>query len=305
MICVVQANFCGEVMNVMLLRILNFQENNYPHAIARQFPRIFCKILAYWNRPEIDEYFAELMVNSRKERNGFPANVASDIVYMSMMHARQSAHPGMYPASIVPGRQGKPVSSLSGEYSVGALFRAAEAGDIATISRFIAAGFDVDIYDERQWTPLMICAANGYDQMASELLGAGAYVGHVDMAGYMPLHWAAFNGQIRMVALLLDNGADVNAYSVHGWTALLQAVTRGHSEIVQLLLDRGADVNAASDDGSTPLHKAAASGRLREVLVLLQKGALARVKNREGAMPIDLAAKVKHQSVIMALTGCP
>jgi ankyrin repeat protein len=286
-----------------MMQILNYCEGNYPHALERQFPRVFSKILAYWNRPEMDAYFADLMVNSRKDRNGFPADVASDIVYLSMVHARQEVFQSADPSSIVPGRNGKAVRLPAGDFTVAALFRSAEAGDVASLTCFVNAGLDIDILDERQWTPLMIAAANGNVAMADLLIEAGAHVTHIDTAGYTPLHWAAFNGRAGVVELLLNHRADVNAYSVHGWTALLQAVTRGRSDVVKILIERGADVNAAADDGSTPLHKAAAAGRLLEVLLLLQKGALAQSRNRDGMLPIDLAAKGRYQSVVVALTG--
>jgi ankyrin repeat protein len=286
-----------------MLQILNNCAGNYPHALEDQFPRVFGKILAYWNRPEIDAYFADLMVNSRKDRNGFPADVASDIVYLSMVHARQGAFQPADPLSVVPGRNGKAVNLPAGDFTVGALFSAAEAGDVVSLSRFVDAGLNVDMLDERQWTPLMIAASNGHAEMVGVLIAGGAHINHVDTAGYTPLHWAALNGHAAAVELLLSQRADVNAYSVHGWTALLQAVTRGRADVVKILLERGADVNAAADDGSTPLHKAAAGGRLLEVLLLLQKGAAAQVRNREGQLPIDLAAKARHQSIVVALTG--
>jgi ankyrin repeat protein len=286
-----------------MLQILNNCAGNYPHALESQFPRVFSKILAHWNRPEIDAYFADLMVNSRKDRNGFPADVASDIVYLIMVHARQGVFQAADPLSIVPGRNGKTVSLPAGDFTVGALFASAECGDVVTVSRFVDTGLNVDMFDERQWTPLMISAANGNAQMVGVLIAGGAHINHVDTAGYTPLHWAALNGHAEVVELLLNHSADVNAYSVHGWTALLQAVTRGRADVVKILLERGADVNAASDDGSTALHKAAAGGRLLEVLLLLQKGAGAQVRNRDGQLPIDLAAKARHQSVVVALTG--
>lgn len=76
-------------MNAKMLRILNNREQNYPHALEDQFPRIFNKIIEIWDRPEIDAYFTQLMVSDRLNRQGFAKEVASDIVYLTMVHARQ------------------------------------------------------------------------------------------------------------------------------------------------------------------------------------------------------------------------
>ena len=80
-----------QIMNERLLKILNSREQNYPHALERQFPRIFEKVMSLWDSPEFDAYLAELMVTTRSNRQGFPQEVASDIIYLHMVHESKNS----------------------------------------------------------------------------------------------------------------------------------------------------------------------------------------------------------------------
>jgi hypothetical protein len=51
---------------------------------------VFEKIMALWNSSEFDVYLADLMTTTRIDRQGFPREVASDILYLSMLHERKS-----------------------------------------------------------------------------------------------------------------------------------------------------------------------------------------------------------------------
>ncbi len=289
-------------VNTKTLRILKGLKGHYPHALEQQFPRVFDKIMAMWDKPEIEAYFIELMVSNRASRQGFPKKVASDIVCLSMLHAQQQkpvlAGNPWHEADIFiePSAQAPSVAVSRKD-----LIKAVETGDLKVVERILSAGFDVEVCDERQWTPLMIAAYNGNEKMALLLINSGGNVHHADNAGYTCLHWAAFNGHVEMAGLLLGKGAEVNARSLHGWTALLQAATRGHSAVTSILLDAGADINRASDDGWTALHKASANGREQEVVLLLGRGADVMAKCKDGALPIDLARKNKHEQIVALL----
>ena len=77
-------------MDTGLLKLLNGNEQNYPHALEGQFPRVFEKIMALWDSSDFDAYLADLMTTTRSSRQGFPREVASDIIYLCMLHDRLS-----------------------------------------------------------------------------------------------------------------------------------------------------------------------------------------------------------------------
>lgn len=290
-------------MDARLLKILNNREQNYPHSLAQQFPRILAKILQLWDSPEIDAYFNDLLVTKRSDRQGFPSEVASDIMYLSMVHARQSGREetDVWGAVAEPVRQ--EIERQGFHFSPQGFIKAAESGQRGAVGLFLSAGVDVDTCDERLWTPLMISAFNGNEEVAGLLIRSGADVQHADTAGYTPLHWAAFNGYAKVVQLLLDKKVDVNVRSQHGWTPLLQAATRGHLTVSAMLIEHGANVNAASNDGWTPLHKASANGHFAEVMLLLSKGADAQAQYADGMTPLDIAIKNKQDKIVAALSA--
>lgn len=290
-------------MDARLLQILDHREQNYPHTLEQQYPRVFSKIMELWDSTDIDAYFIDLMVSDRPDRQGFPPEVASDIVYLSMVHARQRDRDEVDPWGHVSEKIKNGIELQDLPFSPEGFLKAAESGKREAVALFLSAGVDVDTCDERQWTPLMISAFNGNEEMAALLIKSGADIHHKDVAGYTPLHWAAFNGFTQVVQLLLSKHADVNARSVHGWTALLQAATRGHLSVSFILIEHCADVNAASNDGWTPLHKAAANGHFPEVMLLLRKGADARARYANGVTPLDLATKNKHEQIVAILSG--
>ncbi len=291
-------------MNIELLEMLSNDGSHYPHALERQFPRILEKIMAMWEKPEIDDYFTELLVSKRSDRRGFPPDVASDIMNLSIVYASLHA-----PAPVgsawdkLPENFRNRVEMEGVSYSRQGLFQAVESGNSIAASLFISAGLDVDILDGRHWTPLMVSSFNGNEEMAELLINAGANVRHMDDSGYTSLHWAALNGYTEVVDLLLAKGAEVNARSAYGLTPLLQAVTRGYLTVSSMLLSKGADVNAVTDDGWTALHKAAANGYFQEVILLLSKGADVRARLADGRTAIDLAKSHKHQQIITVLIG--
>jgi len=291
-------------MDARLLKILNNREQNYPHALEKQFPRVFGQIMALWDKPEIDALFSELMVTKRSDRQGFPSEVASDIIYLSMVHTRDRGGKGPQdPWGQVSEALKREIEQQGVPFTPQGFIKAAESGKRDIIALFLSSGANVDTYDDRLWTPLMISSFNGDQEMAELLIRSGANVHHRDGAGYAPLHWAAFNGYSQVVKLLVSKHADVNARSNHGWTPLLQAATRGHLSVSYLLIENGADVNAASNDGWTSLHKAAANGHVPEVKLLLSKGARTQAKHRDGTTALDIAVKNKHQQIVALLSG--
>jgi hypothetical protein len=78
-------------MDAGLLKLLNGNEQNYPHALEGQFPRVFEKIMALWDTPDFEHYMVDLMTTTRTNREGFPREVASDIIYLIMLHERNAA----------------------------------------------------------------------------------------------------------------------------------------------------------------------------------------------------------------------
>ncbi|TAN86043.1 MAG: hypothetical protein EPN14_00610 [Gallionella sp.] len=290
-------------MDAKLLSILGNREENYPHALAQQFPRILDKVLALWDTPSIEAYFADLLVDDRGDRAGFPKEVASDIFYLSTLLQQRPDRDKKNPWGYIPEAIEQEIKRQNIQFSPQGFIRASEEGRGGIVALFLNAGMDVDTCDERMWTPLTFAAFNGYEEIVTLLIKSGADVNHRDNAGYTPLHWAAFNGHTKVVQLLLSNRADVNARSNHGWTALLQAATRGHLSVSCILIEKGAGVNAVSNDGWTALHKAAANGHLPEVMLLLSKGADPSAKYRDGTTALDLAIKNKHEQIAAKLSA--
>jgi len=291
-------------MDAKLLKILNNREQNYPHALEKQFPRVFAQILAMWDSPEIDALFSELMVTKRSDRQGFPPDVASDIIYLSMVHSRQSGRKEIDDVwGHVSEKIKREIEQQGVEFSPQGFIKAAETGKRDVLALFLSAGVNVDTCDDRLWTPLMISSFNGDEGMATLLIRSGANIQHKDSAGYSPLHWASFNGYSKVVNLLLNKHAEVNARSNHGWTPLMQAATRGHLPPAFILIESGADVNAASKDGWTALHKATANGHLPVVKLLLSRKANVNAKYQDGTTALDIAIKRKYEDIAALLSA--
>ena len=284
------------------MQILNNREQNYPYALEKKYPRVFSQVMAFWDSPEIDLLFAELMVTKRSKRQGFPPDVASDLIYLSMVNSRMRSERKIAdPWAHVSERHKDEIEKNGVPFTKQGFIKAAESHRTDLVGLFLSSGAHVDTYDERLWTPLMISSFNGDEDMATLLIKNGADVHHRDGAGYSPLHWAAFNGYSKVFKLLLSKGADANAPSNLGWTPLMQAASRGHLLISYLLIDNGANVNAITDDGWTPLHKATENGHYPEVKLLLSKGADKKNMYSNGKTALDIAIKNKDDQIIALL----
>jgi uncharacterized protein len=75
-------------MNEKILKLLHNKSEYYPHNIEKQFPHILEKIMMMWDSGEFDTYLNKFMIDKRDHpRQGFPPEVASDILRLSMLHS--------------------------------------------------------------------------------------------------------------------------------------------------------------------------------------------------------------------------
>ena len=295
-------------MDEELLHRLSGSEDIYPKKLGQQHPRVLNRIIELWDSPEIDDYFAGLMVDARGDRLGFPREIVSELFRLSQFHAKlrsqeQQSSAVADPWADVEDSKRTVFMRQGYDFSPRVFMQSAEKGDRGAVVLFLNSGVDVDTRDERGWTPLMVSSFYGREEIALMLIRRGANVHAKDKGGYGPLHWAAFNGHSNVVKLLLEKGADANVLSNHGWTPLLQAATRGHLIATAQLIAGGANVNLATSDGWTPLHKAAANGYTEMVKLLLAKGAYRDAEYRDGTTPLALAAKNKHDGIVALLTA--
>jgi ankyrin repeat protein len=121
-------------------------------------------------------------------------------------------------------------------------------------------------------------ALSSYDAVdrVTKLLALGGNPNLADTAGYTPLLICARNGwlgHLSMIKALLKGGADINQREGYGYSALFLAALNGNNDIVKLLLQHGATVNNYAKNGTTPLYAAVSGGHLAIIKMLLAHGA--------------------------------
>lgn len=80
-------------MNEEILKIVKDNEAHYPKMLEQQFPHILEKIILLWESPEFDTHINQLMLDKRDHhRHGFPPEVASEILRLSIIHNEQFAN---------------------------------------------------------------------------------------------------------------------------------------------------------------------------------------------------------------------
>ena len=77
-------------MNEKVLQILNNNAEYYPANLEKKFPHILDKIIIMWDSDEFDTYLNKFMLDKRDHaRQGFPPEIASEILRLSMLHSKQ------------------------------------------------------------------------------------------------------------------------------------------------------------------------------------------------------------------------
>ena len=81
-----QESFDIPALRAELLAHLGSHADVYPAHVEQNFPRILARIVALWGKPGLDDFLSSLMVSDRPGRQGFPPDVAMEIVRLSMLH---------------------------------------------------------------------------------------------------------------------------------------------------------------------------------------------------------------------------
>lgn len=280
-------------MNERILKILDGKTEFYPSVIEERFPRVFNKIIDSIETKHLEACLLDLMVdNSGGTRQGFPPEAAAEIIrlgnYLNSLQAQKN-NPSAW--NSIPELKRLEIARLGYGFTPQDFLKAIDNDSKDAVHVFISCGIDLEVKDERGWTPLMIAVANGNEELTNLLIRCGARLIARDVNGFTPLHWAAFNGMTKIVELLISKEADVNSKSKFGWTPLMQACTRGHLSVCSILLTSGANVNLANSDGSTALHIAASKSFQEIVQLLLSKGADSNAKANNGNTPLKLVSE--------------
>jgi len=280
-------------MNERLLKILDGNKEFYPSILEERFPRVFNKILELCETKLIDAYLLDLMVdNSGGTRQGFPPDAAGEIVrldkYFSTLDARRKKQDIW---NNIPELKRLEAERLGFAFTPQGFLKAIESDNHDAVRVFLSSGVDLEVKDERGWTPLMIAAANGKEILAKLLIHSGARLMARDMNGFTPLHWAALKGMSNIVELLISKEVDVDSQSKFKWTALMQACTKGHYQVCSILLAAGANANLTNSEGSTALQISANKGYQELVQLLSAEGADHNLKSDSGSSTLKLSDK--------------
>jgi len=278
---------------------LRGHDDLYPRVLAERFPKLLQRLAENWlDKAAMEELFAELMISDRYDRQGFPPEIATEIMLLNLSYDRIRHLNDERPTDLWEAERAvAELDRLHIEPTTANFVRAAEAGDHALCLLFVSSGFNVDSRDSRHWTPLMVASFNGREALALQLIEHGADIHAQDNRGYTPMHWAAFNGFTRVIEVLVRKRGNVDARSVAGITPLLQAAARGHLETCTELLNAGANPNLAAGDGATPLLKAVANAHLSVINLLLSVGARLDASLENGKSLREIAMSSRDSGV--------
>lgn len=181
------------------------------------------------------------------------------------------------------------------------LHNAAAAGCMEIVQFCIDKEVPLESIDEDEYTPLLLAARGGFQEVCEVLIKAGANY-TVTSTHYTALHLGVKERHLKVVqffskyAELLNNQSTKNSP-----TPLLLAAKLGFSELFEILLLKGADPNLTMEDDFNALHIAAEEGHVQIIRLLRKQNLLLNAENNKGLTPLMLAARKGHVKVCEAL----
>lgn len=125
-----------------------------------------------------------------------------------------------------------------------------------TFKVLLKAGANLNIADNKGWTPLKKSVDDNRQTMFSQLLKAKADANLVNKDGWTPLHFTVnYSGKPKhdydeFARQLLGAGVAINKKTNAGDSALMLAAYNGKPKVAQLLINRGADTSLVNwEDG--------------------------------------------------------
>ena len=119
--------------------------------------------------------------------------------------------------------------------------------------------------------------------------------------GWTPLMLAARNGFDEVVGLLATKIAAVDVIDYANWTVAHHSGLANNGNTINHLRELVADFDAIDANGNTPMHVAAEHGSYHSLREMLSLGAMPSPQNFEGNQPAHLAAKNNHVSCLNLL----
>lgn len=127
------------------------------------------------------------------------------------------------------------------------LLEAAANGDTANVLRWIAEGAEINVVNEKGWTPVVMAAFNQHMETVKVLVAAGADLNHQSVNGTTVFMYAKTKvmetGEYALLDYLLQKGAEINTRDFKKeWTVLQYVQNIGHTEMERYLIDKGASI---------------------------------------------------------------
>jgi len=210
-------------------------------------------------------------------------------------------------------RQFLPFRPLEQESSnnLTALHFAARMGSAQIVGSLLQMpGMEVNVQDDRSFTPLDLAIEKGHVEVVKLLL---EYTSTSDLerkhncSGNTPLHIATKNGHVELTNLLLEHAnklhfnkenADQNGAHLNN--------EEGHVEEVEGVFEHSESyIKEKNNDGNTPLHLAVEEGHVKLVQFLLKYCPTLdlEVENIARETPLHLASLRGHDEIVQVLLG--
>lgn len=182
------------------------------------------------------------------------------------------------------------------------MLKAADLGDVAALTRLIAAGAPVDPMDDAKRTPLLIAVEKDHAKAAELLIKAGANINAQAANKDTPWLQAGALGRTDMLRMMIPRKPDFSVRNRYGGNALIPACERAHVDTVKLLLTTGIDVNHVNDLGWTCLLEIVILGdggprHIEVANLVLAAGADPNIADKDGVSPLAHARRNGQQAI--------
>lgn len=130
------------------------------------------------------------------------------------------------------------------------LLRAAKEGDYKIVNAIIESKFNLDITDDKGYTPLILAAYHGHKEIVDALIESGANPCQKDGRGNTALMGAIFKGELSIGRKLIAANC-VDEKNNAGQTPAMYAALFQRLELLNMLKNSGADLSSKDNFGNT------------------------------------------------------